>query len=155
MFAPRPPDLHWWYNMEATLDNGTMAELSANGAFYDQEYNIPHTWDKPDPFYVTLKNHRWFKYFENGINISPNNQELRMQFARWLCRYVGLSVCSPFFLSLSFTFPSFFALFVFADDCREQRIQRKVDWWRALVEVFHSLDERASRHSEARRHTVP
>jgi hypothetical protein len=91
MFAPRPPSVHWWYSIEGTLDDGRKVELFANQAWYSLEPNVvpefanPRT--KPDPFYITFKNHRWFKYFENGYNNYPHsNNEIRLTFGRWLCR---------------------------------------------------------------------
>jgi len=48
----------------------------------------PHelTWSKPDPFWRSVKNHRWFKYYENGINSHPNNDQLRLYMGRYICR---------------------------------------------------------------------
>lgn len=88
VFAPRPPDSWWWYNIEAELHNGTKAEIFAGGKLWSQDYTIPHTYDKPDPvrFYQGFKHHRWFKYFENGYNMHSKNQEIRLSFGRWLCR---------------------------------------------------------------------
>lgn len=82
MFSPRPPDSWWWYNIEAELDNGTKAEIFANGALFTKVPN-PFTWEKPKPFYLGFKNHRWFKYWENGYNM---REDLRLDFGRWLCR---------------------------------------------------------------------
>eukprot|EP01114_Cavostelium_apophysatum_P016969 TRINITY_DN4935_c0_g1_i2.p1 TRINITY_DN4935_c0_g1~~TRINITY_DN4935_c0_g1_i2.p1 ORF type:complete len:124 (-),score=32.74 TRINITY_DN4935_c0_g1_i2:90-410(-) len=50
------------------------------------KYNNPPSTDKPDPFYQSFKNHRWFKYFENGINWSSQSAALRLEFGRWICR---------------------------------------------------------------------
>jgi len=85
VFAPRPPDSFWWYNMPGTLDNGTQVELWANAGLFTWEPN-PMSWDKPNPVYISFKNHRWFKYFENGLNSHPNNDVLRLHFGRWICR---------------------------------------------------------------------
>jgi len=82
MFSPRPPDSWWWYNIEAQLDNGTTVELFNKAAFMTFEPN-PFSWDKPEPFYQAFKNHRWFKYWENGYN---QNEGIRLDFGRWLCR---------------------------------------------------------------------
>lgn len=46
MFAPRPPDVMWWYNIEAVLDDGTKAELFNNGALFSFKPNVPHTYLK-------------------------------------------------------------------------------------------------------------
>jgi hypothetical protein len=65
MFSPNPPHLQFWYIMDGTTVGGTKVELLKNGALYEFEYNEPN-WDKPDPFHVAFKNHRWFKFFEVG-----------------------------------------------------------------------------------------
>jgi len=85
MFAPRPPNQWWYYNIDAQLDDGQSVELFSKGALFT---HIPNnqTWEKPNPFYIAFKNHRWFKYFENGINTSGSNQLLRLHFGRWICR---------------------------------------------------------------------
>jgi len=87
MFSPRPPDVLWWYNFEATLDNGTKVDLFRDGGWLSHEPS-PFTFDKPDPsnFVYGFKNHRWFKYFENGYNTHRSNSELRLSWGRWLCR---------------------------------------------------------------------
>eukprot|EP01116_Phalansterium_solitarium_P022941 TRINITY_DN7784_c0_g1_i1.p1 TRINITY_DN7784_c0_g1~~TRINITY_DN7784_c0_g1_i1.p1 ORF type:complete len:858 (-),score=261.35 TRINITY_DN7784_c0_g1_i1:84-2624(-) len=84
MFAPKPPDSWWYYNIEATLDNGTKLELFDDGG-YRYLQGKPHSWDKPD-FFLSFKNHRWFKYFENGYNSHPARDGIRLNFGRWLCR---------------------------------------------------------------------
>lgn len=85
VFAPRPPDSYWWYNIHGELDNGTEVELWANGGLFTWEPNPSH-WEKPNPVYISFKNHRWFKYYENGLNTHPNNDLLRLNFGRWICR---------------------------------------------------------------------
>lgn len=42
MFAPRPPDVMWWYNIEGELHDGRKAEVSNDGALWTFEPNIPH-----------------------------------------------------------------------------------------------------------------
>jgi hypothetical protein len=88
VFAPRPPDSWWWYNIEAELHNGTTAEIFNYGKLHSHEYTIPHSFDKPDDvgFYQGFRNHRWFKFYENGYNMHARNQDLRLNFGRWLCR---------------------------------------------------------------------
>lgn len=44
MFAPRPPDVMWWYNIEAELDDGRKAEISYDGSLFTFEPHIPHTY---------------------------------------------------------------------------------------------------------------
>jgi len=85
MFAPRPPDTTWWYSIEATLDNGEKVQLWNGGGIHNLE-PVPMTWDKPDPFNIPFKNHRWFKFFEHGYNSHSAREEVRLQFGRWLCR---------------------------------------------------------------------
>jgi len=86
VFAPRPPDSYWWYNIQGVLQSGTAVELFNNGALFTLDPNIPPSWDKPDPMNVAFKNHRWFKYYENGLNSHASNEVLRLNFGRWLCR---------------------------------------------------------------------
>jgi len=87
MFSPRPPDVMWWYNFEGTLDNETKVELFRDGGWRTHDPK-PFTWDRPDPktYVDCFKNHRWFKYFENGYNSHASHQTLRLEFGRWLCR---------------------------------------------------------------------
>lgn len=85
MFAPRPPSSHFWYNIDATLDDGRNVELFSNAGLFTWEPS-EQTWQKPDPFYINFKNHRWFKFFENGVNSHPRNDVLRLNFGRWICR---------------------------------------------------------------------
>jgi len=85
MFAPRPPDITWWYNFEGYLDDGTHVELFNNGAMHNFEANVPHTFDKPD-IHLSIGNHRWFKLFENGINSHSQREDIRLYFGRWFCR---------------------------------------------------------------------
>jgi len=85
VFAPRPPDSYWWYNIQGTLDNETVVELWGQAGLFTWEPN-PASWDKPDPLYISFKNHRWFKYFENGLNTHPANEQIRLNFGRWVCR---------------------------------------------------------------------
>jgi len=86
MFAPRPPDVMWWYNIEAELHDGTTAELFNDGALFTFKPNIPHTFDKPKSLHDSMGNHRWFKLFENGLNSHEAREDLRLNFGRWLCR---------------------------------------------------------------------
>lgn len=85
MFAPRPPDITWWYNFEGFLDDGRQVELFNNGAMHTFVPNIPHTFDKPN-IHESIGNHRWFKLFENGINSHHAREEIRLYFGRWFCR---------------------------------------------------------------------
>jgi hypothetical protein len=86
MFAPRPPDVMWWYNIEAELHDGRKAEISYDGALFTFEPNIPHTFDKPYSVHNSMGNHRWFKLFENGLNSHEYREDLRLNFGRWMCR---------------------------------------------------------------------
>jgi len=86
MFAPRPPDVMWWYNIEAELHDGRKAEISNDGSLFTFEPHFPHTFDKPYSVHNSMGNHRWFKLFENGLNSHDYRDELRLNFGRWLCR---------------------------------------------------------------------
>jgi len=85
MFSPHPPKSHWWYVIEAKLDNGTTTEIFKNEGLWNWEGNSPFNFEKPDPFYKSFGNHRWYKYFENGYN-SKDSESLRLNFGRYLCR---------------------------------------------------------------------
>lgn len=54
-------DITWWYNFEATLDDGTQVELFNNGALHTFTPNIPHTYDKPD-VHLSIGNHRYSSF---------------------------------------------------------------------------------------------
>jgi len=85
MFAPRPPDITWWYNFEGYLDDGRHVEIFNDGAMHTFIPNIPHTFDKPN-IHESIGNHRWFKIFENGLNSHSQREEIRLYFGRWFCR---------------------------------------------------------------------
>lgn len=91
MFAPQPPSTWFWLNIEAELENGTKAELFSNGAWYRGDYNIPHTFDKPrddgidDGQRLSWRNHRWFKFMENGY-LGGSSNPIRLSWGKWLCR---------------------------------------------------------------------
>jgi len=84
MFSPQPPKSSWWYWIEAELVNEKKVELFKNGALFTWEYNYDMSDLPPDPFEISFKNHRWFKYFENGFN--QDYEHLRLSFGRYLCR---------------------------------------------------------------------
>jgi hypothetical protein len=85
MFAPRPPDSWWFYNIDATLDDNRNVELFTKGGLFTWEPS-EQKWERPENFVDAFKNHRWFKYYENGINNHPENNALRLNFGRWICR---------------------------------------------------------------------
>jgi len=82
MFTPQPPKTSWWYSIEGELVNEKKVEIFKNGAMFTWEYNYDLSDDPPD-LPLTFKNHRWFKYFENGFN---QIEHLREPFGRYLCR---------------------------------------------------------------------
>lgn len=86
MFSPRPPDNMWWYNIKGELDNGTFVELFTNGGLHSWQiapYEYRH---KPADMIIAFKNHRWFKFFEVGLNYHRSADQLRLAFGRWICR---------------------------------------------------------------------
>jgi len=85
MFSPAPPNYSWYYHIEATLDNGTTAELFANGGLFSWE-TAPFDMNVKPVVWIGLKNHRWFKYMENGVNSHAKNEQLRLHMARFICR---------------------------------------------------------------------
>jgi len=84
MFSPAPPQYSWFYHIEGELDNGTKIELFANEGLFTWEPS-PFTFEKPI-VWRELKNHRWFKYMENGINSHPKNEQLRLYFGSYVCK---------------------------------------------------------------------
>jgi len=82
MFTPAPPRTSWWYWIEGELVNEKKVELFKNGALFTWEYNYDMSDELPD-FPTSFKNHRWFKYFENGFN---QKDHLRAPFGRYVCR---------------------------------------------------------------------
>jgi len=84
MFSPHPPKQHWWYVIWAEKVNGETFELFRNRGIFTWEGNVPYSLEKPSPYHESFKNHRWFKYFENGFN--AKNSDLRLYFGKWVCR---------------------------------------------------------------------
>jgi len=85
MFSPHPPKAHWYYVIQAEMDDGDEMELFRNQGIFRWEGNKPFSFDKPDPFHLSFKNHRWYKFFEMGFN-GDNHESVRLNFGRWLCR---------------------------------------------------------------------
>ncbi|KAF2077349.1 hypothetical protein CYY_001352 [Polysphondylium violaceum] len=85
MFSPQPPKSHWWHVIHGQLDDGTQVELFKNEGLFNFEINTEVNFEKPDPFYPSYGNHRWFKYWENGFN-SNNADALRLELGRYICR---------------------------------------------------------------------
>eukprot|EP01116_Phalansterium_solitarium_P011134 TRINITY_DN2673_c0_g2_i1.p1 TRINITY_DN2673_c0_g2~~TRINITY_DN2673_c0_g2_i1.p1 ORF type:complete len:697 (+),score=177.83 TRINITY_DN2673_c0_g2_i1:115-2205(+) len=86
MFSPRPPDVHWSYVIQGEMDNGTEAEFFRGEGLFNWEPNTPFTWDRGPDMWRSFKNHRWFKYYENGLNTHPQNNLLRLNYGRYICR---------------------------------------------------------------------
>eukprot|EP01113_Clastostelium_recurvatum_P003365 TRINITY_DN1146_c0_g1_i3.p1 TRINITY_DN1146_c0_g1~~TRINITY_DN1146_c0_g1_i3.p1 ORF type:complete len:277 (+),score=66.70 TRINITY_DN1146_c0_g1_i3:1-831(+) len=85
MFSPHPPKAHWWYVIEARLDDDTHMEIFKNEGLWNWEGNQPFNFDKPEPLYKTFGNHRWYKFFENGYN-GRDAEAIRLSFGRYMCR---------------------------------------------------------------------
>ncbi|EGC29606.1 hypothetical protein DICPUDRAFT_158792 [Dictyostelium purpureum] len=86
MFSPRPPNQHWWYTFEGTLDNGDRVELWNNDGLFTWEPNYePYTRDKPNPYPSCIGNHRWFKVYEN-LNNGAGYELIRLGLGKWICR---------------------------------------------------------------------
>jgi hypothetical protein len=91
MFAPHPPTDQFWYSMPGETIDGTQLELFQQGglrrwsgiAAADIDTSVRPS---GDDMFASIGNQRWFKYFENGINGSPHNMALRLEFGRWICR---------------------------------------------------------------------
>jgi len=85
MFSPQPPKSHWWHVIHGQLDDGTQVELFKNEGLFKFEINTEVNFEKPDPFYPSYGNHRWFKYWENGFNAN-NADAMRLELGRYICR---------------------------------------------------------------------
>jgi len=83
MFAPRPPNIDWWFVLEASLSDGSNIDLWGNGGLFNWE-GRPLAFDKGDVV-SGYKRHRWFKYFERYANHQSNNV-IRLHFGRYVCR---------------------------------------------------------------------
>jgi len=85
MFSPHPPKAHWYYVIQAYQHDGTEFELFKNEGIFKWEGNKPFNFDKPNPFHLSFKNHRWYKFFEMGFN-GDGHENIRLNFGRWVCR---------------------------------------------------------------------
>eukprot|EP01132_Coremiostelium_polycephalum_P007513 gene7513-9234_t len=85
MFSPAPPKTHWWHVIHGYLEDGTQVELFKDEGLFKFEINTKVNFDKPDPFYPSYGNHRWFKYWENGFN-SFGADPMRLELGRYICR---------------------------------------------------------------------
>ncbi|KAM9980601.1 hypothetical protein ACTFIY_002906 [Dictyostelium cf. discoideum] len=85
MFSPAPPKTHWWHVIHGELDDGTKVELFKDEGMFKFEINTVVNFEKPDPFYKSYGNHRWFKYYENGYN-QGNSDSLRLEHGKYICR---------------------------------------------------------------------
>lgn len=85
MFSPHPPKAHWYYVIQAQGDTGEEFELFRNEGIFKWEGNKPFSFDKPSPFHLSFKNHRWYKFFEMGFN-GDHHENIRLNFGRWICR---------------------------------------------------------------------
>jgi Vitamin K-dependent gamma-carboxylase len=74
MFAPFPAKDDGWYVIPARLKNGRQIDLYRNGAMVD--------WSKPKYISLTIKNHRWRKFFE----LLRQRKFLPLSYADYLCR---------------------------------------------------------------------
>eukprot|EP01124_Arcella_intermedia_P024645 TRINITY_DN4210_c0_g1_i1.p1 TRINITY_DN4210_c0_g1~~TRINITY_DN4210_c0_g1_i1.p1 ORF type:complete len:661 (-),score=94.69 TRINITY_DN4210_c0_g1_i1:43-1989(-) len=84
MFSPSPPSSSWYYWIDGELINQKRVELFKNGAIFTWEYNYDMDDNPPEPFHISFKNHRWYKFFENGFN--QDNNHMRLTFGKYLCR---------------------------------------------------------------------
>ncbi|KYR02878.1 hypothetical protein DLAC_00351 [Tieghemostelium lacteum] len=85
MFSPSPPKTHWWHVIHGNLEDGTPVELFKKEGIFNFEINKEVSFDKPDPFYPSYGNHRWFKYWENGFN-QYGADPMRLEMGRYICR---------------------------------------------------------------------
>ena len=74
MFAPFPAKDDGWYVIPGRLKNGRQVDLQRGG----QQI----TWDKPKHVALTIKNHRWRKFFE----LLNKRDFLPASYASYLCR---------------------------------------------------------------------
>eukprot|EP01103_Thecamoeba_quadrilineata_P007669 TRINITY_DN17514_c0_g1_i1.p1 TRINITY_DN17514_c0_g1~~TRINITY_DN17514_c0_g1_i1.p1 ORF type:complete len:678 (-),score=89.46 TRINITY_DN17514_c0_g1_i1:98-2131(-) len=82
MFAPRPPTADFWYMMIGQRYDGNEIEFFSDGGLYSWQPTQVR-WEKPKDMLVSYRNHRWVKYFENGLNSGSDN--FVGTFAVWVC----------------------------------------------------------------------
>jgi len=85
MFSPRPPDIDWWYTMEAKTDNDTVFELWHNRGMFTWKGNPLSFESERENLTYTIGNHRWYKIYES-INNHEHKEEIKLQFGRYICR---------------------------------------------------------------------
>eukprot|EP01119_Soliformovum_irregulare_P015683 TRINITY_DN4446_c0_g2_i1.p1 TRINITY_DN4446_c0_g2~~TRINITY_DN4446_c0_g2_i1.p1 ORF type:complete len:312 (-),score=68.61 TRINITY_DN4446_c0_g2_i1:381-1190(-) len=86
MFSPSPPYSQWYYDFKGVMQDGSPVDLWKNGALHTGIPNFDVSPGRPDPFPITFKNHRWFKYFEKGLNSKDHQEEVLKLFRDWMCR---------------------------------------------------------------------
>jgi len=92
MFAPQPPNTHWYYVMEGDLQNNHVVDLWKRENLFrweggnDWKNNESISWEQPNPFAASIGNHRWFKFYENGVNYGPRSKIILPYFGSWICR---------------------------------------------------------------------
>jgi hypothetical protein len=74
MFAPFPAKDDGWYVIPGQLKNGRQIDLQRGG--------LEIGWDKPKHIALTIKNHRWRKFFE----LLNKRSYLATGYASYLCR---------------------------------------------------------------------
>lgn len=74
MFAPFPAKDDGWYVVPGLLKNGRQVDLNRGGAAVD--------WQKPKYIALTIKNHRWRKFYE----LLDKRKFLPPAYASYLCR---------------------------------------------------------------------
>ncbi len=76
MFAPYPMRADGWFVVEGVLKDGSE---------YDTWNNMAVSWEKPAAIFSLYRSTQWRKAFTN-IWIEKNTREIRLAFARYICR---------------------------------------------------------------------
>jgi hypothetical protein len=100
MFAPAPPDVYWWVDIPAKLDDNRTVELVQDMGLHTFQYTFvertaaevarpPRPPTHETAFWLDFKAHRWLKYFEHAFSANRPKYEaspVRLAFGRYLCR---------------------------------------------------------------------
>jgi len=86
MFAPSPPTIDYWFIFYLRLHNNSVVEIFRNGGLWTWQGSEP-TMAPPPVWSVAFKNHRWYKFYEHGVNgIGERSNYVRPRMGSWICR---------------------------------------------------------------------
>lgn len=79
LFASRPGEVHGWFVVVGTLNDGRQVDLFRGGA--------PLTWEKPAMISKMYPSERWRVYFMRFIVAYPSDYPNRHYYATYLCNH--------------------------------------------------------------------